>query len=143
MACWQILIVDSDPPAALTTQHGLQRLLGPEAIVRIAPSPGAAWLHCVRQRVDLLIVDPTPQNLAATALLKAVREDQPQTAIMVLAAYDTPGLRHQMEALSIRHYQAKPIMVSDLAAAVRVAVRMGPVRADLPSAATEQGRKGH
>jgi DNA-binding NarL/FixJ family response regulator len=139
MACWQILIVDSYPPAALMTQHGFQRLLGPEAIVLIARSPGAAWLHCVRQRVDLLIVDPTLQNLAAMALLKAVREDQPQTAIMVLAAYDTPGLRHQMEAFSIRHYQAKPIMVSDLAAAVRVAVRMGPVRGDLPSAATEQG----
>jgi len=143
MACWQILIVDSDAPTALTTQHGLQRLLGPEASVRIAPSPGAAWLHCMRQRVDLLIVDPTPQNLAALALIKVVREDQPQTAIRLLAAYDTPGLCHQMEAFSIRHYQAKPIMVSDLAAAVRVAVRMGPVRGDLPSAATEQGRKGH
>jgi two-component system, OmpR family, response regulator len=139
MACWQILIVDSDPPAALTTQHGLQRLLGPEATVLIAPSPGAAWLRCMRQRVDLLIVDPTPQNLAAMALIKAVRGDQPQTAIMVLAAYDTPGLRHQMKTFSIRHYQAKPILVSELAAAVRVAVRMSPVGGDLPSAATEQG----
>ena len=59
------------------------------------------------------------------ALIKAVRREQAQTAVMVLAAYDTPGLRHQMKALSIRHYQVKPIMVSDLAAAVRVAVQ-GP-----------------
>ena len=57
------------------------------------------------------------------ALIKAVRREQAQTAVMVLAAYDTPGLRHQMKALSIRHYQVKPIMVSDLAAAVRVAVQ--------------------
>jgi hypothetical protein len=49
----------------------------------------------VCQRVDLLIVDPIPQNLAALALIKAVREEQPRIAILVLAAYDTPGLRHQ------------------------------------------------
>ena len=33
----RILIVDSDPNAALVTQGGLQRFLGPEVAVTIAP----------------------------------------------------------------------------------------------------------
>ena len=51
----QILIVDSDPTVALVTQHGLQRLLGSEAEVTIAPSPGAAWIRCRRTEADLVI----------------------------------------------------------------------------------------
>jgi two-component system, OmpR family, response regulator len=120
----QILIVDSDPTVALVTQRTLQHVLGSAAEVTIAPTPGAAWLRCRRARIDLVIVDPEPQNLAALALIKALVAEQPQLPVLVLTAYDTPGLRSRMATLGIRHYLAKPVEVAELGRVVREALHL-------------------
>lgn len=122
-----ILIVDSDPSAALVTQRGLQILLGAAALVELASSPGAAWLRCVRDGVDLLIVDPSPQSRGASALIKALREERPSIPILVLTAYDTPRLRSQMRALGVRHYLAKPTDLLDLQQTVQGALESSPI----------------
>jgi two-component system, OmpR family, response regulator len=110
----QILIVDSDPIVALVTQHGLQHMLGDATEVMIAPTPGAAWLRCRRGRIDLVIMDPDPQNQAAPALIKVLAAEQPWLPVLVLTAYDTPGLRLRMAALGIKHYLAKPAELVEL-----------------------------
>lgn len=117
-----IEIVDSDPTAALVTQRGLQILLNADAEVTVAPSPDAAWLHCMENAVDLLIVDPNPQSRAATSLVRALRAYRPQIPVLVLTAYDTPRLRSQMQTLGVQHYLAKPIDLLDLKQVVREAL---------------------
>jgi|SRR6266540_452011 two-component system, OmpR family, response regulator len=118
----RILIVDSDPTAALVTQGGLQRFLGPEVTVTIAPSPGAAWLRCLRDGVELLIVDPSPESQAAAVLIKALHDQRPDVPAFVLTAYDTPRLRTQMRALGVQDYLAKPVDLLNLVQSVRVAL---------------------
>jgi two-component system, OmpR family, response regulator len=113
MATAKILIFDSDPAAALVTQHGLQRLQ-PGTEVTTATSAGDAWLSCLHQPVDLLIIDPSPVNSAASTLIKALRIDRPNTDVLVLTAYDTPRLRTQMRALGVEHYLAKPVDLREL-----------------------------
>jgi DNA-binding response OmpR family regulator len=113
MATTQILIFDSDPAAAMVTQHGLQRLQ-PGSEVTTATSAGDAWLSCLHQSVDLLIIDPSPANSASSALIKALRTDRPNTDVLVLTAYDTPRLRAQMRALGVSHYLAKPVELREL-----------------------------
>ena len=113
MAPARILIFDADPAAALVTQHGLQRLQ-PGAEVTSVPSASDAWLHCLHQPVDLLIIDPTPANSASSALIKALHTERPDTAVLVLTAYDTPRLRSQMRALGVSHYLAKPLELHEL-----------------------------
>ena len=113
MATAKILILDSDPAAALVTQHGLQRLR-PGTEVTTATSAGDAWLNCLHQSIDLLIIDPSPANSAASALIKALRTDRPNTDVLVLTAYDTPRLRTQMRALGVAHYLAKPVDLREL-----------------------------
>jgi|SRR3954447_1774153 two-component system OmpR family response regulator len=113
MSTAKILIVDSDPAAALVTQHGLQRLQ-PGTEVTTAISAGAAWLSCLHDSVDLLIIDPNPANSASSALIKALRADRPNTDVLVLTAYDTPRLRAQMRALGVSHYLAKPVDLREL-----------------------------
>jgi DNA-binding response OmpR family regulator len=113
MAPAKILIFDSDPAAALVTQHGLQRLQ-PNTEVTTATSAGHAWIDCLHQSVDLLIIDPSPANSAAAALIKALRTDRPNTDVLVLTAYDTPRLRAQMRALGVKHYLAKPVDLREL-----------------------------
>lgn len=117
-----IVIVDSDPSAALVTQRGLQRLLGDSATVDLAPTPGAAWLRCVRDHVDLVIVDPSPQSRGAAALVKALHDERPSIPVLVLTAYDTPRLRTQMRALGVRHYLAKPVDLPTLKQSVHGAL---------------------
>jgi len=116
----RILIVDSDPSAALVTQGGLQRFLGTEVEVTIAPSPGAAWLRCLRDGVDLLIVDPSPESQAAAALIKALHDERPHFPVFVLTAYDTPRLQKQMRVLGVQDYLAKPVDLMNLVQNVRV-----------------------
>lgn len=120
----RVLIVDHDPAVALVTQRGLQRMLGNEAEVTIAPSPGAAWVRYRRTGADLVIVDPGSQNLAAPALIKALAAEQPLVPVLVLTAYDTPGLRTRMAALGVRHYLAKPVEVAELGHVVREALHL-------------------
>ena len=109
----KILIFDSDPAAALVTQHGLQRLQ-PGTEVTTATSAGDAWLSCLHHAIDLLIIDPSPANSAASALIKALRTDRPNTDVLVLTAYDTPRLRTQMRTLGVTRYMAKPVDLREL-----------------------------
>jgi DNA-binding response OmpR family regulator len=117
-----MLIVDSDAAAALITQRGLQFALGAAAEVTIAPSAGAAWLRCRHESVDLVIVDPSPPDRAAGALVKALRTERPDIEVLVLTVMDTPGLRAEMRTLGVQHYFAKPLMIRELERGVRSAL---------------------
>ncbi len=131
MSLRHIEIVDSDPTAALVTQRGLQVLLDTDVEVTIASSPDAAWLDCLKEEVDLLIIDPNPQSRAATSLVQALRAYRPQVPVLVLTAYDTPRLRAQMQRLGVQHYLAKPIDLLDLNEVVRTALKTNSSHADM------------
>lgn len=117
-----ILIVDNDPMAALVTQHGLQRMLNQTAAIEIAPSPDVAQDRCQHEQIDLLIIDPSSESSAETALLKEIHRTHPEIAVMVLTAYDTPRLRSQMRSLGVQYYLAKPVELHDLGKSVRLVV---------------------
>jgi len=117
-----IIIVDSDPTAALVTQRGLQHILGSGSVVEQVPSAGAAWLACARGGIDLVIIDPGGPDRSGVALLKALHHEHPGLTVLVLTAYDTPRLRKQMAALGVRGYLAKPVGLAELGALVRQVV---------------------
>jgi len=126
VAASQIAIVDDDASAALITQHSLQAMLGDDVRVVVAQSPDEAWLACAEGKVDLLIVDPSPRSGAGPALLRAVRVYRPHVPILVLTAYDTPGLRARMQDLSVDLYVPKPVDLRELAPQLRRLLRLGP-----------------
>jgi DNA-binding NarL/FixJ family response regulator len=119
-----IFIVDSDPVAALVTARGLQRLLAPDVQVTTVLSGGGDQLHALREPIDMLVIDPNPQIQEAAALIAALRAARPTMTVLVLAAYDTPGVRKQMQALGVQHYVAKPVEIYQLAATVRALLGM-------------------
>ncbi|NTU83329.1 MAG: response regulator [Chloroflexales bacterium] len=110
----QIHIFDDDPAAALITQRGLQTLLGDRFSVVVDPTPNAAWLACASGNVDLLIVDPSPHTGGVMSLVRAVRAFRPYIPVLILTAYDTPGLRAKMRDLGVERYVAKPIELREL-----------------------------
>lgn len=109
-----IYIVDDDPAAALITQRGLQTMLDERFSIMVASSPNAAWLACATGNVDLLIVDPNPHGNAAVSLVRAVRAFRPMIPVLVLTAYDSPGLRMKMREFGVTRYVAKPIELREL-----------------------------
>jgi DNA-binding NarL/FixJ family response regulator len=130
MAQRHILIVDHDPVAALVSAQGLQRLLAPDVQVTTAPSVSSAWLHCLREPTDLLIIDPSPQIQAATALITMLHANYPAVPVLVLTAYDTPRLQKQMQALGVQHYVAKPVEIRQLATTVSLLFEAPAVLSD-------------
>lgn len=131
VAVQQIEIFDDDSAAALITQRGLQALLGHGVLVSIAANANDAWLACARGTVDILIIDPSPRSSNAVALLRAVRAYRPELPVMVLTAYDSPGLRARMSLEGVKVYAAKPIDLRDLVPLVRDmltnAAQSGPI----------------
>jgi DNA-binding response OmpR family regulator len=111
----------------MITQRGLQSLLGDRYNVTIASTPNAAWLVCAHGNVDLLIVDPGSGGGSASALVRAVHAFRPLTPILVLTAYDTPGLRTKMRDLGVSYYAAKPIDFKDLLPIVTSALRLARI----------------
>jgi two-component system, OmpR family, response regulator len=132
MPARQIQISDDDPAAALITQRGLQSLLGDTYSVIVAPTPNAAWLACAHGNVDLLIVDPGAGSGSASALVRAMHAFRPTTPILVLTAYDTPGLRAKMRDLGVKYYAAKPIDFKELLPLVTTALRAASMADAVP-----------
>lgn len=130
----QIYIYDDDPSAALITQRGLQTMLGDRFSVVVAPTPNAAWLACATGNVDLLIVDPSPHSSGVTSLMRAVKTYRPFIPVLVLTAYDTPGLRAKMRDLGVERYVAKPIELRELLPIVTTT--LAPERPPLPGGAS-------
>lgn len=118
----QIHIFDDDPSAGLITQRGLQTMLGERFSVVVDPTPNAAWLACATGNVDLLIVDPSPHGNGVLSLVRAVKAYRPYIPVLVLTAYDTPGLRAKMRELGVERYVAKPIELRELLPIVTTAM---------------------
>ena len=114
MASRCIYILDNDPTAALVTQRGLQTKLDEHTRVVVAENTNTAWLACARGAVDLIIIDPGMYNSAAYSLVRVIRTYRPSMPLIVLTAYDSPGLRSQMRELGIQYYLAKPIDLREL-----------------------------
>jgi DNA-binding NarL/FixJ family response regulator len=115
----RVLIVDQDTTVALVTQHSLQAMLGKSAKIGMVSSARSAWVQCQHGEVDLVVIDPAPNDLAATLLMQELHEQYPKLPMIVLTAYDTPRLRAEMRALGVRYYLAKPALLRELERDIR------------------------
>ena len=115
----RILIVDGDMTVGLVTQHGLQAMLGDSADIVLVASPDAAWQECQLGGVALVMIDPAPHDVATDALMRRLRAQLPALPVIVVTAHDTPRLRAEVRALGVRHYLAKPALLSDLERDIR------------------------
>jgi PAS domain S-box-containing protein len=119
----RILVVDDEPALASTVSRLLQKL-GYRAEFRLS---GAEALETIRNQVDdnpfdLVITDMTMPQLTGADLARQLLDFKPDLAILIYTGYSEKIDSEIAKSLGIRGLLMKPIVLKELAAAVRKAL---------------------
>ena len=134
----RILVVEDDP----SILRGLQLNLGMEGYTVRSAMDGETGLALARsERPDLLIVDVMLPRLGGLEVIRAVRETDAQTPILVLSAKGQEADKVAGLELGADDYIVKPFSLKELLARIAAALRRRGVRAD-PRAASAVHRFG-
>jgi CheY-like chemotaxis protein len=118
-----ILVVDDDENVALSLQYGLATL--PNCRIAVATNGDQALQISRRQSFDLLITDYNMPGMDGITLARQVRQLYPQTAIIMITAYNSDVLRGQAESADIRCILDKPAGLVEIRSAASQALRNG------------------
>ena len=108
----RILLVDDDRSVAVVLKEGLEDL--PDCEVTIATNGEEALSLFERQSFDLLVTDYKMPGMDGVALATRVREQYPQTAIILITAYGDDMLREQADRVPIHRILDKPVKLGDI-----------------------------
>ena len=117
-----ILILDADAGAAQVTRAGVERAVA-GASVTVVATPEAAWSSAHRRPPHVLIIDPTPAELASVWLIENIKVAYPGIHIIVLASGPTRSLRRNGHRSAVDVFLDKPVPLPILVQAVRTALR--------------------
>jgi DNA-binding NarL/FixJ family response regulator len=93
-----ILIIDADPGAAQTTRALVARI-APDATLMVEATPKRGRISLQQHRADVLIIDPSPDLLAAAQLIQWLKSEHFATCVIVLASTSTSALHQTIEEL--------------------------------------------
>jgi CheY-like chemotaxis protein len=116
-----ILVVDDDENVALSLQDGLATL--PNCGIVVATNGDRALQIFRRQPFDLLITDYNMPGMDGMTLAREVRQLYPQTAIIMITAYNSDVLRDQADGADIRCILDKPAGLVEIRSAALQALR--------------------
>ncbi|MEN6626832.1 MAG: sigma-54 dependent transcriptional regulator [Candidatus Sumerlaeia bacterium] len=114
-----ILIADDEK----NTREGLKwSLESGDYTILLAASGREAYEAFQRQPVDLVITDLKMPDMDGLELLKAIKADDPQVAVIMLTAHGT--IENAVEAMNLgaMHYQTKPVDLKELKIKVQQAL---------------------
>lgn len=123
MEYYTVIVLDGHKSAAYVTKRGLEWALDSAADIRIVETPLQAWEACNRTLVDLLVVDPSEYGENAWDLLELVQKTFPSTALLILAANNSPLARRRASLLQIK-YLPKTEELSEIISSVRSLLRV-------------------
>ena len=108
-----LLVVDDEAPITWMLREDLEDAFSCEVLT--ATSCKEALEHFeTHPTIALMITDYKIPDMDGLALTKLVRQQFPQTAVVMLTAYVTPELTRQAEALSIRYVLNKPVKLPEI-----------------------------
>jgi len=114
----RVLIVDDAKDILFLVTRSV-RQLGPDYQVSTAMD-GLEALEQIRQtKFDLVITDYMMPGMTGLELAEEVRRHSPDTQVILMSAYDTSGLRSQVEKMQLSGYVGKPFSVPQIVQAVQ------------------------
>jgi CheY-like chemotaxis protein len=108
----RILVVDDEENVALTLQAGLEQL--PNCEVAVATSGEQALQLCEQRPFDLVVTDYKMPGTDGMMLAARVRQNYPETAIVMITAYSSDDLREQAARASIQRILDKPVKLTEV-----------------------------
>jgi two-component system response regulator YesN len=134
-----ILVVDDDENVALSLQDGLATL--PNCGIVVATNSSQALEIFERRHFDLLITDYRMPGMDGMTLARRIRQLYPQTAIIVITAYNSDALRDQADGIDIECILDKPAGLVEIRGAALQALRTGRgIHPDRKEVWKERGR---
>lgn len=121
----KLLLVEDDTKAAAILQRGLRE----EGFVVDVANEGYLGLQLAQSGCyDLVILDVSLPGLDGIGILRAMREQEGSSPVIMLTARD--GLEDRVTGLSLGadDYMVKPFAFSELTARIRAVLRRGEVR---------------
>jgi len=116
----RVLIIDDDP----LIRAGCRKVLERRGFACAAAQDGEHALECVRRAsFDAALLDLKMPGLSGMETLKKLREESPNTAVIVITGYASIDSAVEAVKAGAFDYLPKPFTPDDLAARVRRAVR--------------------
>ena len=117
----RILFVDDEPGLANLSREMLGHL-GYAVETRTSPIEALEAFRANPQKFDLVITDMTMPNMTGLKLAKKVNAISPGIPVILCTGFSDQANEHRAQALGIRAFLLKPIIMRDLAEAVRKAL---------------------
>ncbi len=131
----RVLVVDDEPDIRRLMSHALTA----QGInVDTAPDGGAALQQLDRQSYDLMLLDVLMPGTSGVDLLPALFAQHPHQRVMMISALNEPRVRVKCLESGAVDYLAKPFVLAELVARVRVHARKEPTG---PAARAERRRQ--
>jgi len=112
-----LLVVDDEAPITWMLKEDLEDTFS--CVVLTAPGSREALQHFkTHPTIALMITDYNMPGMDGLALANLVRQQFPQTVVMMLTAYVTPDLTKQAANASIRRVLNKPVKLPEIRRAV-------------------------
>lgn len=117
----RVLIVDDEPNVALILAEGLKKL-GKAYLVETAHSGAEALARLRQSDYTLIITDYRMPGMSGVELAQFVRQQAPQTQVMLMTGYGSEGLHDVVGSLKLDGYIDKPVTTARIREIVRHAV---------------------
>ncbi len=90
------------------------------------------WRSCAARKtpIHLLITDVVMPNMDGPTLVRAVKKEKPEIAVIFMSGYAEEAFRRNDENASDLHFLPKPFGLKQLAAKVKDVLSSAPVRVE-------------
>ena len=133
-----ILVMEDD----LSVAKGLEMVLGEEGYDVNLAGTGELALEAFKQkRYDLLVADLRLPGIDGMEVIKKVKEEKPETEVIVITGYGTAATAVEAMKLGVRDFLAKPFTEDQIKGAVDEALKENfekPADAVIKEAETEE-----
>jgi len=123
-----ILVVEDFPLLRASVQQWLQMRF-PECLVHGVGSAEEALAHACASPTDIVFMDIDLPGMNGLEAVSRMKEQSPQTAVVMLTMHDTPGHRHAAANAGAVGYVAKIDMEDHLGSIVEALLRLRAGRA--------------
>jgi len=117
----RILFVDDEKMLVDIGQQALQRL-GYEVVCRTSPLEALELFKAKPDHFDLVITDKTMPGMTGDALAKELLAIRPSLPVIICTGYSQTIDQERSRKIGIRAFVMKPILIQEIAAAVRMAL---------------------